>query len=453
MPSTISYDRLRRKGRMSNAKRSLSAGILIDERPLSRFQVRVFALCGLIMLLDGFDALCMGFLAPAIVDDLGIPLRTFGSVFAASLFGVMVAGMAGGLIADRWGRKWVIVVSTFSFGSFSVMTAHATSLGELALWRFLTGLGLGGAMSNVVALASEYMPKRRQLTFVTALFLGMPVGALIGSLLSSVMIPLWGWRSVLFLGGFLPLVVAIISIKLLPESLKFLALNRGDAREITRIVERIAPELRGTPLTLALSNDDRPKRLPIKQLFTEGRGAGTALLWITFFMNLLIIYFIVNWLPGLLRQSGMPVSAGVTAVSFFSVGGIIGTLAQGRLLANGRAGRGLSIEFGASAVLIALLALAGDSFGLTLVLTLILGVCVNGAQAGLNGLAASFYPTSIRATGVGWASGIGRIGSIIGPTLGGALLSLEWTPQQIFLAATLPALGAATAAIISKDVG
>jgi AAHS family 4-hydroxybenzoate transporter-like MFS transporter len=438
---------------MNSDTRMLSVGVVIDERPLSRFQIQVIALCGLIMLLDGFDALCMGFLAPAIVDDLGAPLRTFGPVFAASLFGLMVAGMAGGLIADRWGRKWVIVVSTLAFGSFSVMTAHATSLGELALWRFLTGLGLGGAMSNVVALASEYIPKRRQLTFVTALFLGMPVGALIGSLLSSVMIPLWGWRSVPFLGGFLPLVVAIISIKLLPESLKFLALNRGDFREITRIVERIAPELRGASLTLATSDDYRPKVLPIKQLFTEGRGAGTALLWITFFMNLLIIYFIVNWLPGLLRQSGMPVSAGVTAVSFFSVGGIIGTLAQGRILANGRAGRGLSIEFGASAVLIALLAFAGDSFGLTLVLTLILGVCVNGAQAGLNGLAASFYPTSIRATGVGWASGIGRIGSIIGPTLGGALLSLEWTPRQIFLAATLPALGAATAAVMSKDVG
>jgi len=153
---------------MSNGKRSLSVGILIDERPLSRFQIRVFALCGLIMLLDGFDALCMGFLAPAIVDDLGIPLRTFGPVFATSLIGLMVAGMAGGLIADRWGRKWVIVISALTFGSFSIMTARGTSIEELVLWRFLTGLGLGGAMSNVVALASEYMPKRRQLTFVIA---------------------------------------------------------------------------------------------------------------------------------------------------------------------------------------------------------------------------------------------------------------------------------------------
>jgi AAHS family 4-hydroxybenzoate transporter-like MFS transporter len=222
---------------------------------------------------------------------------------------------------------------------------------------------------------------------------------------------------------------------------------------ITGIVGRIAPELRGTPALLTPSNDDRSKKFSIKRLFTEDRAIGTALLWIFFFMNLLIIYFIVNWLPGLLRQVGMPVSAGITAAAIFNVGSILGTLSQGRLMASGRAGRVLAVEYAASAVLIALLAFADDSLALTLALTLILGVCITGAQAGLYGLAAGFYPTSIRATGVGWASGIGRIGAIIGPTLGGALLSMQWTPRQIFLAATLPALCAATASILSKDVG
>jgi MFS transporter, AAHS family, 4-hydroxybenzoate transporter len=429
----------------------LNVGALMDDRQLSRFQLQVFALCGLIMLLDGFDALCMGFLAPAIAEDLGIPLQRFGPVFAASLFGLMVASMGCGPIADRWGRKWVIVVSTLTFGSFSLLTARASSLEELVVWRFLTGLGLGGAMTNIVALASEYMPKSRQLSLVTALFMGMPLGALVGSLLSSLMIPLWGWRSVLLLGGFLPLVVAMIAIKRLPESLKFLVLKRGDSRAIPQILQRIAPELSGTTVTLTAANDDQTGEYSIKQLFTEGRAAGTVLLWIPFFMNLLIIYFIVSWLPGLLRQLGMPVSAGVLAVSVYSIGGIIGNLLQGRLMSNGRADWVLSIEFGTSAVLIAFLAFAGDSLALTLAVTMVLGICVNGAQAGLNGIAAGFYPTSIRATGVGWASGIGRIGSIIGPTVGGALLSMQWTPQQILLAATLPALGAATASLIRKN--
>jgi MFS transporter, AAHS family, 4-hydroxybenzoate transporter len=429
---------------------NLSVGELIDERPLSRFQMLVVALCSLIILMDGFDV-SIGFLGPAIADDLGIPLPKFGPVFAASLFGLMIAAIASGPIADRWGRKWVIVISTFIFAIFSIMTARATSLEELVLWRFLTGLGLGGAMSNVIALASEYVPKRMQMTLVGALLCGMPLGGLLSSLLGLVMIPIWGWGSVLYLGGFLPLIVALVSIKLLPESLRFLALQRAEASKITGIVERIAPELRGAPVSLTASSDDQPKKLPIKHLFTEGRATGTVLLWIPFFMNLLIIYFILNWLLGLLWHAGMPASAGATAVSFFGIGGIIGSLAQGRLMAGGRAGWVLPIEFAASAALIALLSFAVDSFAMTLTLTLILSICVTGAQAGLNGLAAGFYPTSIRATGLGWASGIGRIGSIVGPMLGGILLSMQWAPRQIFLVATLPALVAATSAILRKS--
>jgi AAHS family 4-hydroxybenzoate transporter-like MFS transporter len=438
---------------MNICTRTLSVGELIDKRPLSRFQIRVVTLCGLIVVLDGVDLTCISFLAPAIADDLGIPLPSFGPVFAVALFGLMIAAMASGPIADRWGRKWVIVVSMLTFAFFSVMTARAASLEELVLWRFLTGLGLGGAQSNVIALASEYAPKRMQLALVATILCGMPLGGLLVSLIGFVMMPLWGWRPVLYACGFLPLIVAIISIKHLPESLRFLAVRRADTREITGIVERIAPELKGAPVALMAPGDDQPKKLPIKRLFSEGRAIGTMLLWIQFFMNLLIIHFIVNWLPGLLRQAGMPVSAGVAAVSFFGAGGVIGSLLQGRLMASDRAGWVIPIEFAAAALLIALLAFAEGSFAMTLTLTLILSICVSGAQAGLNGLAASFYPTSIRATGLGWASGIGRIGSIIGPTLGGVLLSMQWAPRQIFLAAILPALVATMATLMGKYRG
>jgi AAHS family 4-hydroxybenzoate transporter-like MFS transporter len=436
---------------MNSEMCALSVGDLIDERPLSGFQIRVFALCGLIILLDGFDSQCMGYLAPAIADDIGVPARAFGPVFAAGLFGVMIATISGP-IADRWGRKWVIVISTLSFASFSIMTARATSIRDLLIWRFMTGVGLGGALSNAVALASEYMPKRLRVTFVTALLCGMPIGTFVGGLLSSVMIPTWGWRSVLYLGGALPLILATLSIKWLPESIRFLANQRAGASEVSSIARRIAPELCGTLVPLAATSNDQPRKLPIKRLFTEGRAAGTALLWISFFMNLLTIYFILSWLPGLMRQAGMPVSAGVAAVSIFSAGGFIATLAQGRLMAGGRASWVLSIEFAASAAMIALLALANDSLATTLALTFVLGGGVSGAQAGLFGLATDFYPTSIRATGVGWASGIGRIGSVLGPTLGGVLLSMQWTPKRIFLAAALPALGAATASIFASTL-
>lgn len=423
---------------------------VIDERPLSRFQLLAIALSGLIVLLDGFDS-SIGFLAPAIARDLGIPLPKFGPVFVASLVGLMIAATTSGPTADRYGRKWVIVISTLIFASFSLMTARASSLEELVLWRFLTGLGLGGALTNVIALVSEYAPQRLQLALITALLCGMPLGMLFGSLTGLLIIPSWGWRSVFYTGGFLPLIVALVSIKLLPESLCYLALRRAEAGEITRIVELIAPELRGERPTLASLGNDRPRRHPVKHLFTEGRAAVTGLLWIRFFMNLLIIYFILSWLPGLLVQAGMTISVGAAAISCFSIGGIIGSLLQGYMMAAGRAGRVLTIEFAASAVLIAILAFAGESFALTLTLTLFLGICVQGAQAGLNGLAAGFYPTSIRATGLGWASGIGRIGSIIGPALGGILLAMQWESRQIFLVSSLPALVAASAAAISKD--
>ena len=179
-------------------------------------------MCGLVLLLDGFDTQCIGFLAPSISDTLAIPLKNFGPVFSAGLIGLMIAAMAMGPLADRWGRKWPVVLSALTFAIFALMTARAVSLEQLITFRFLTGLGLGGAMPNVVALTSEYSPKRLQAVFVGMLFCGMPLGALVGGLASSVMIPLWGWRSVFYLGGILPLAIAIILVKALPESVRFL---------------------------------------------------------------------------------------------------------------------------------------------------------------------------------------------------------------------------------------
>jgi AAHS family 4-hydroxybenzoate transporter-like MFS transporter len=190
--------------------------------------------------------------------------------------------------------------------------------------------------------------------------------------------------------------------------------------------------------------------MPVSQLFTEGRAVGTILLWVPFFMNLLIIYFIVNWLPSLLRQGGMPVSAGVAAISFFSLGGIAGALGEGRLMTAFGAYPVLVAEFGISTLLIGALAYASGSYLGAMAVTFVLGVTVQGAQAGINAASASFYPTSMRSTGVGWALGVGRIGSIIGPVLGGVLLSMTWTPQQILLSGTVPALCATVAVLISN---
>jgi AAHS family 4-hydroxybenzoate transporter-like MFS transporter len=430
--------------------RRLTVGEIIDQYPLSRFQITTIILCGLVMVLDGFDTQCIGFLAPSMAATFNVPLKAFGPVFAGGLIGFMTASMIMGPVADRWGRKWPVVVSTLLFATFATLTGRASSFNEVVIFRLLTGLGLGGAMPNVVALTSEYTPKRLQQVFVSTLFCGMPLGALFGGLASSVIIPAWGWRAVLYLGGLLPLVVALVLIKALPESVQFLAVRGGDPRKIARIMAHIAPELADMPASSLISPDPRSKGLPVKYLFAEGRALGTILLWVPYFMNLLLIYFIVSWLPALLRQASLPVSAGYWAISMFSFSGIIGSFVQGLLMNRYGAYVVMVSEFFVSTLLIGSLAFVAASFPLMMTVAFFLGFAIEGAQGGLNALAASFYPTAMRSTGVGWALGIGRIGSIVGPVLGAVMLSLNWGPRQIFLAGALPALIAAAAVMLSN---
>jgi AAHS family 4-hydroxybenzoate transporter-like MFS transporter len=421
---------------------ALTVGEILDHRPLSRMQLSTFLLCGLVLVLDGFDAQSLGFLAPSIAKTLRVPVSTFGPIFGAALFGLMIAAMGSGPIADRWGRKWPIIISALTFGIFTILTARATSFNELLLFRFLTGLGLGGSMPNVVSLTSEYVPRRLVPVFVGMLFCGMPLGALLGGTAGAVMLPRWGWQSVLYLGGCLPFVIALILIRILPESVRFLATTTSGEKEVRAILTRISPELADAPIRNSSEEREAHKGMPVKHLFTEGRALGTLLLWVPYFMNLLIIYFIVSWLPALLQQSALPISAGINAIVMFSLGGIAGSLIEGKLMNWLGAVVLLVFEFGISTLLIASLAFT-VSFTLIMGVTFIVGFTVQGAQAGLNALVACFYPTTIRSTGVGWALGVGRVGSIVGPVLAGMLLSAGWHPRQIFLAGALPAFLAA----------
>jgi AAHS family 4-hydroxybenzoate transporter-like MFS transporter len=434
---------------MATADRALRVSEIIDQRPLSRFQSITILLCGLVLVLDGFDTQSIGFLAPSMAVSLHLSIHTFGPVFAAALIGLMLSSMIAGPLADRFGRKWPIVFATLTFATFAIATARATTFNELVAFRFLTGLGLGGAIPNVVALTTEYAPRRMQQVLVTTLFCSMPFGALLGGLVSSVTLPRWGWQSVFYVGGILPLIVAFLLIKVLPESIRFLNMNGRDRYAINRILSRIAPEIAEEEFDYSTSGEDqRLKGVPVIHLFTEGRAIGTVLLWVPFFMNLLVLYFIISWLPALLRQTHMPALTGIFGVSVFSLGGIAGSLLQGRLMNIWGRFVVLLSEFALCLLLIGSLAFIA-SFPLMMMVTFLLGCFVQGAQAGLNALSATFYPTSIRSTGVGWALGIGRLGSIVGPILGGIMISREWSLRQIFFAGAVPALLAALAIVLS----
>lgn len=428
-------------------QRAPTVSEIIDQSPLSRYQIWTMVLCALVVVLDGFDTQSIGFLAPSMAETLHLPMKNFGPVFAAALFGLMISSMVAGPIADLCGRKWLIVLCTLLFGTFAMLTARATTLGELRALRFLTGLGLGGALANVVALLSEYAPKRLTAVLVASLFCGMPAGALLGGIVSSVMLPRWGWQSVFYAGGILPFTLALLLAAVLPESVRYLEVSGANPRRIAKILARISPALADAPFSRS-SHLDQRKKVPVLHLFTEGRAAPTFLLWTPYFMNLLIIYFVVSWLPALLRQSGRPVSSGIVAIIMFSSGGIAGSLVEGGLMNRLGIYAVLLAEFVCTILLIASLAYS-SSFSVTAAITFALGFVVQAAQAGLNVIAASIYPTSIRSTGIGWALGIGRIGSIVGPVLGGMLLKLDWVPRQIFLAGTAPAMCAAAATVAS----
>jgi MFS transporter, AAHS family, 4-hydroxybenzoate transporter len=424
---------------------------LIDGRPLSKFQFGIIVQCGALILLEGFAAQCIGFLAPGIARDLSIPLKSFGPIFSAALAGLTIGALSCGPIADRYGRKIVIVLSTLTFALFTALTATAGSIQMLLVMRFFTGIGLGGAMPNAVALTAEFTPKRLQTVVVGAIFAGMPLGAATASLVSTRMLPLWGWRSVFYLGGLLSLMIAVLLINLLPESVKFLTATGADPQKVDAIIARMGASTAGVNLHAPAPSYERATGLPIKHLFTQGRALGTMFLWITFFMNLLLLYFFINWLPGLLTTVGMPISAGVIAAGLFGLGGVIGSFVQGTLMNMSGSSATILTEFLLCIVLIAGLAHA-TSFMVIMAATLILGMVIQGIQAGLNALSASFYPTTMRSTGVGWALGIGRIGSIIGPLFAGVMLGKGWTPPQIFLSGTVPALIAALAVLLSSSL-
>jgi AAHS family 4-hydroxybenzoate transporter-like MFS transporter len=299
-------------------------------------------------------------------------------------------------------------------------------------------------------LPSDYI--KRNLYITTS---GLPLGGFICGMLSAAIEPVWGWQLVFVLGGIFPLALSFFLIVLLPESVQFLSQRKADPQKIAKLLAPIAPDLGSeiAPEHVEIpraASEVGHKSMSVKHLFTDGRAMGTVLLWIPNFMNLLLMYVMINWLPILLSAAGMSASDGVTATSFYSLGGIAGTLAEGFLIKYGGSFRILLAQFGLCGLLSAFMAMVVDLWLLVTVMAFLLGFLVIGAQAGLNVLAAQFYPTSIRSTGVGWALGMGRIGSIVGPILAGILRSKGWQPGQVLLAGTIPALFAFASILLGR---
>ncbi|SFQ00950.1 MFS transporter, AAHS family, 4-hydroxybenzoate transporter [Bradyrhizobium sp. Ghvi] len=420
---------------------------VIEEARFGRLQLLILVLCAWIALLDGFDTQAIAYVAPVIAEKWGIAMAGFGPIFGAGLAGLAVGAFVLSPAADRLGRKSVILLSVLLFGVFALVTARATTLNELLVYRFLTGLGLGGAMPNIVALTSEYAPKRMRALLIAIMFCGFPLGSTIGGLISAPLIAAFGWQAVFVVGGVLPLLTLIVLLAWLPESIRYLLTRDVADVRIAKLLARLDPGISATAASRYVVHGSQASGFPATKLLVEGRASMTVLLWVAFFMNLLVMYFLVNWMPSLLKASGLPLKIAILSTAVLNAGGVVGAIVLGRFVDRLEPYLVLGGAYLASALFIAGIAFGSANVWTLMISTFLAGFGVVGAQIGMNALAAGLYPTEIRSTGVGWALGVGRIGSIIGPVAGGVLLGFGWTAQSVVLTAAVPAVLAGLAVI------
>jgi AAHS family 4-hydroxybenzoate transporter-like MFS transporter len=417
----------------------------IDQQPVGGFQIKLLLTCAAVLFLDGFDTTAIGYVAPSLAREWGLTKGALGPVFSAGLFGLMIGALTLGPLADRIGRKKIIILSTLAFGLGTLATAFIQDVNTLLAIRFLTGLGLGGVMPNTVAMTSEFNPHRRRATMVMIMFCGFSLGAALGGLLAAALIPQFGWRSVFVAGGAAPLLLVPILALRLPESVRFLALTRSANARVGELLALINPKAAFTPGTQFVVHEPGLAGMPVLHLFRDGRTLVTVLLWVVFFMSLLDLYFLANWLPTVLNDLGASVSTAAVIGSMLQVGGVVGTFALGSVI-DRFSFRALALVYFIAVFAIGAIGQLGHSIVFVTMAIFAAGFCTVGGQIAANALAAGFYPTSVRSTGVGWALGIGRVGSIIGPLVGGALMTAKWSTGSVFMAAATAAFCAALAA-------
>jgi AAHS family 4-hydroxybenzoate transporter-like MFS transporter len=419
-----------------------SAEHALENQRIGGLQIRVAILCTLVQICDGYDVGLIGWAVPPLTHAWNLAPPAFALAFLWSSVGVVVGAPLAGPIGDRIGRRPLLLVSVAIVGISSLLNAFAGSLGMLSVWRFFTGVGLGGAFPSAATLAGDYAPRRLRATLIMASFTGAPLGGFVGGLIVSLLLGSgFGWPIIFILGGAFPLVLLPILVLWVPESPRFLARKASLSMRQAALLDRLGIASGQTDLQVF----DLARGNPVKMLFSQGYALQTVLLWIVYFCSLMNLFLFVYWLPEVLHLVGLTPAQAVFATTPYALGGVCAVIYLGVLIDRFGPQRALALHYAIGTGFIALIALVAMPYLLLLGVIFFAGLTIIGSQTGLNGACGKLYPARMRTSGLGWAIGVGRIGSVVAPVLGGYLLSIGLPPTEIFLSACFVALVAATA--------
>ena len=420
----------------------------LETQPIGALQVRVAFLCMLAQVFDGFDISAIGMAVPSLIRAWGLPGPAFANTFVMSSVGIMIGALASGPVGDRIGRKPVLLASLVTLGLSSLACTQATAISQLIWLRLFTGMGIGALMPATVALSSDYLPERLRAAGIMIAFTGAPLGGFAGGMLVSRLLPTYGWPVIFWIGGILPLVLIPVVLLWLPESPRFL-LARGKLSEAS---QRLMRQL-GLDFTTPARAVDVARGNPVAGLFQDGLATTTLLVWVLFFANLLSMYLIGYWMPTILSLSGLSPEDSVFASALREAGPLVSVFLIAPLSTRYGPPNVLRITLFLGILCIALIGLANLPYAMLLAVIFLVGCFTVGSQTGMNGMTAALYPARVRNTGMAWALGIGRLGGIAGPWLGGVLLGMGWPPRQIFLVTCVTAAIATVAMVALGIVG
>ncbi|MDE3738744.1 MFS transporter [Metapseudomonas resinovorans] len=422
--------------------RKLDVHEIIDNARFTPFHWMVMCWCALLLIFDGYDLFIYGVVLPVLMKEWGLTPLEAGALGSYALFGMMFGALFFGPLADKIGRKKGIAICFVLFSGFTVLNGFTSTPTEFGICRFMAGLGIGGLMPNVVALMNEYAPKKLRSTLVAIMFSGYSLGGMLSAGVGIYMLPRFGWEAMFFAAA-VPLLMLPLILWYLPESVGFL-LRQGRTEQARAILKRIAPERELRDDDLLELTETKTQGAPVLELFREGRGLRTLMIWVAFFCCLLMVYALSSWLPKLMANAGYSLGSSLSFLLALNFGGMFGAIAGGFLGDRFNLPKVVAAFFIVAAVSISLLGFKSPTPVLYLLIG-IAGATTIGTQILLYATAAQFYGLAIRSTGLGWASGVGRNGAIVGPLLGGALLGINLPLQLNFMAFAIPGAIAALA--------